>query len=88
MDEPGYRTNGATRKETSREGIGGCSAEPPIRRKSPKLTLNLQILRDNNEAIEVRTGLTKDEFDPVLELSNDKPQGIRRGENLWTETFV
>lgn len=52
------------------------------RRISPKLTLERQMLRDDNKTIEVRTGLSREEFSYVLGLLQEEPQEIRRGREL------
>ena len=59
------------------------SEEPQAtRRIAQKLTLVRQMARDDDKTIEVRTGLTHDEFYYVLGLLQDEPQEIRRGRAL------
>ena len=49
------------------------------RRIAPRLTLELQQVKDENKTITVRTGLTEQEFYYVLSLLQEEPQPIRRG---------
>ena len=52
------------------------------RRIVPRLTLELQQVKDENKTITVRTGLTEQEFYYVLSLLQEEPQPIRRGREL------
>ena len=52
------------------------------RRIIPRLTLELQQVKDENKTITVRTGLTEQEFYYVLSLLQEELQPIRRGKEL------
>ena len=49
---------------------------------APRLTLERQLIRDENRTIPIRTGLTEQEFHYVLSLLQEEPQPIIRGGEL------
>ena len=51
-------------------------------KKSSRLTLKKLKIRDGGKTIEVRTGLTEEEFVYVLSLLEKHPEGLKRGRKL------
>ena len=54
----------------------------PAKKRTPQLTLKKLMMRDNNRTIEVRTGLSREEFSYVLGLLRIEGEPIRRGRKL------
>lgn len=52
------------------------------KKRKPRLTFDMLMAMDDNETVEIRTGLTRGEFDNLLELLSKEPREVKRGMKL------
>ena len=58
------------------------SPRKPRRKRQPRLTFERLLERDKNKTIEVRTGLSKPQFEHILGLLETRGEGMKRGRKL------
>ena len=68
--------------------VGSSSVIQPTPRRLTgiPLTLERQMVQDDDETIEIRTGLTSQEFIHVFNLIQEEGEHIRRGKSSWIST--